>query len=172
MVIKEVYRESTLRFFSEGYDVHRVLIYLLSSILQRQGSWLCILSITMTVMSPRVWPSPLKCSTIGDFAVHLCAMLNNIYWPCNVAAVQSRPHTAGHTSCKLLDKWCWRTYRRQQNSFYTPGWLYGWWIHPRQSILDTSYIQQLQRIIARDSWLLAVRVTWIKKSLKFFRWQN
>ena len=60
------HRESILRFIPEGYEVPSVLIHLVSRILQRHGSWLCILSIAMMVMSARVCPSPLKCSATGD----------------------------------------------------------------------------------------------------------
>ena len=69
MVFKQVLQRMTLRFISKGYKVPQ--IHVLSRILLRHGSRLCIWSITMTAIRLRVCLLLLKCSTTGDCSVLL-----------------------------------------------------------------------------------------------------
>ena len=79
MVIEQVSQGIHPEIHSQEYEVSKVLIHLLSCILQRHGSWLNILSIAATVMSAKVCPSPLKCCTTEDSSVFLSMMLKR--WP-------------------------------------------------------------------------------------------
>ena len=102
---------SALRFILEGCVVPRVLIHLLSSILQKHRSWLHVYSwpIARTVTPVNVCPSPLKYSATGDSPVLLCAKLKRWLLALQyVAVAKSCPHIIGHMYCRLLSKQYWR----------------------------------------------------------------
>ena len=124
-------------------------------------------------MSARVSSSPLKCSATGDSSVLLCAMLKRWLFTlrcsgCPVSPTYCWPHLL------QVIRWIILEYLHEAAKFiYIPGQLYGWWIHPRPAILDTSYIQAApQGWLPGGSRLLAVRVIRTKKSLKFFAWRK
>ena len=70
-----LHKEPTLRLIPEWYEVPTVLIHLLSRIMWRRGSWLCIWCNAMTILPVCMHPSLLQCSATGDFSVLLCATL-------------------------------------------------------------------------------------------------
>ena len=89
--------ESTLRFIPKWCEVPRVLMHLLSLILQRHGSWLYNLFIATIVISARVCPSLLKYTATKDSSLFLCVMLKRwslILWysSCPVSAMYCWPH--------------------------------------------------------------------------------
>ena len=82
---------------SRGDKVPRVLIHLLSQILQRQGSWLLIWSMTITAMSACEFASLLKCAARRDSSVLWCVMWNQWQWilpwrGCPVSPTYCWPH--------------------------------------------------------------------------------
>ena len=70
--------------------------------------------------------------------------------PCDVAVVQSHPHIAGHTSCRLLDEQYWRTYNVQEAAnFILDFWPVMWLVNSSMAVNIGHILQP-----AAPHWLL------------------